>query len=81
MSTAIQKHAHSAMPALAMSEEELIGVVQLPSKPLIDDVDQSGKCDALLAHHPRPDFMRPVQRFGISVAQADRPLADLLEAV
>lgn len=27
MSTAIQKHAHSAMPALAMSEEELIGVL------------------------------------------------------
>ena len=27
MSTAVTKHAHSAMPALAMSEEELIGVL------------------------------------------------------
>ena len=62
-------------------EEELVSLVEVGAKALVHEVDQLRQQNGLRVDQPTAHLRRAVERPGVAIPQADRSLADLLQAV
>lgn len=62
-------------------EEQLVSIVEISAKPVIDDIDQPGKRHFLLTSNLRANGGWPVELLGSPFRQADCPLTDFLKTI
>ena len=62
-------------------EEQLIGLVEVRTETLVDDVDQLRELHGLLAQRAAADLSGALELAGLTVLQGDRTLTDFLQPV